>query len=272
MASETERAWRARLPGLRDECAEQWSLELGEAFTQGTASLVVPAFLQGGAEAVLKLSFPHRESEHEAEALAGWGGAGAVRLLAHDPERGALLLERCRPGTPLSEVEAGTALETLAGLVSRLAEPASPPFRALVDEAAWWMSFLPERWARSEPELLSAAMDVLASLSRTQREQVLVHQDLHAGNVLRAEREPWLVIDPKPLAGELEFALAPIIRGRELGHSEEAVRRRLDWLSVELGLDHERARGWALGQTLAWAEGEHVEEHLEVARWLLAAA
>ena len=271
MAPEAERAWRARLPRLADECAEQWSLEVGEAFTEGTASLVVPAVLQDGAEAVLKLSFPHRESEHEADALVRWDGAGAVRLLAQDPERGALLLERCRPGTPLSDVEAGTALATLAELVSRLAVPAGSPFRTLADEATWWIAHILDRWAHSEPELSRAAMEALERLSRTQGEQVLVHQDLHAGNVLRAEREPWLVIDPKPLGGELEFALAPIIRGRELGHSEEAVRTRLDSLSIELGLDRERARGWALGQTLAWAEGEHVEEHLQVARWLLAA-
>jgi streptomycin 6-kinase len=269
---EAEGAWRARLPRLRDECAEQWSLELGEPFISGTASFVVPTRLRDCADAVLKLSFPHRESEYEADALARWDGAGAVRLLAQDRERTALLLERCRPGSPLSEADAGTALEILAELVSRLAVPGSAPFRQLAEEAAWWMSYLPERWARSEPGLLGAAMDALARLSHTQGKQVLVHQDLHSGNVLRAEREPWLVIDLKPLSGELEFALAPIIRGGELGHSEEAVHRRLDGLSAELGLDRERARGWALSQTLAWAEGERVKEHLQVARWLVAAA
>lgn len=48
--------------------------------------------------------------------------------------------------------------------------------------------------------------------------QVLLHQDLHADNVLRAGREPWLVIDPKPLTGEREFGVAPIVRSFELGH------------------------------------------------------
>jgi streptomycin 6-kinase len=268
---EAERAWRAHLPRLADQCAELWSLELGEPFTGGTASLVLPARLPDGAEAVLKLSFPHRESEHEANALARWNGAGAVRLLAHDRKRTALLLERCRPGIPLSELPAGEALDVLAELVTRLAVPAGAGFRTLADEAAWWMSYLPVRWKRSEPDLLGAAMDALVELSQTQGEQMLVHQDLHADNVLRAERERWLAIDPKPLVGEREFALAPIVRGPELGHSEAEVRRRLDWLSAELGLDRERARGWALGQTLAWAEGERVEEHLEIARWLVAA-
>ena len=68
-----------------------------------------------------------------------------------------------------------------------------------------------------------------------------------------AEREPWLVIDPKPLAGEREFSLALIIRGGELGHSQKDVIYRLDRLSAELGLDRGRVRGWAIAQTVAWS-------------------
>ena len=90
-------------------------------------------------------------------------------------------------------------------------------------------------------------MAALEELAPTQGEQVLIHQDLHADNVLAAQREPWLVIDPKPLVGEREFSLAPIIRSVELGHSRRAVVERLDRLSSELGLDRERARGWATG-------------------------
>ena len=71
---------------------------------------------------------------------------------------------------------------------------------------------------------------------------MLLHQDLHGDNVLAAEREPWLAIDPKPLAGEREFGIAPIVRSRELGHSRREVLGRLDRLVTELGLDRERAR------------------------------
>ena len=97
-----------------------------------------------------------------------------------------------------------------------------------------------------------------------------MNQDLHAGNVLRAGREPWLVIDPKPLAGEREFGLAPIVRGGELGRSRAQVVSRLDRVCAELGLDRERARAWTLAQTLAWSfAGEAVlPGHVDVARWL----
>ena len=83
---------------LLAELAEQWSLVLGEPFAGGTGSLVVPATLADGTEAVVKVAVPHRESEHEADALDLWAGRGAVRLLARDGSGGALLLERCRPG------------------------------------------------------------------------------------------------------------------------------------------------------------------------------
>ena len=121
-----------------------------------------------------------------------------------------------------------------------------------------------------ERRLLDAALDALKSLPATQGEPVLLHQDLHGDNVLAAQREPWLVIDPKPLVGEREFGLAPIIRSRELGHSRRAVLGRLDRLTSELGLDRERSRGWAIAATIAWAFDPAVlDTHVEAARWLL---
>jgi hypothetical protein len=49
--------------------------------------------------AVLKLAWPHHEATYEADALAFWGGDGAVRLLEWDRDRWAMLLERAEPGS-----------------------------------------------------------------------------------------------------------------------------------------------------------------------------
>jgi streptomycin 6-kinase len=119
-------------------------------------------------------------------------------------------------------------------------------------------------------DLLNAVLEALDALRGTQGKQVLLHQDLHGDNVLRAAREPWLVIDPKPLVGEREFTVAPIIRAYEFGHSRASVVDRLNKLASALGLDRERARLWALAQTLAWAfEGDRaIERHVDTARWL----
>lgn len=165
----------------------------------------------------------------------------------------------------------------IVDLLPRLWKPASAPFRPLAEEAAWWAEGLVEQWTGAgrpfERALLDEALDALRELPGSQGEQVLLHQDLHAGNVLRAEREPWLAIDPKPLTGEREFGLAPIVRGRELGHGRRHVERRLDRLADELELDRERARLWSLAQTVAWSIGsDELERDVETARWLLRAA
>jgi streptomycin 6-kinase len=250
---------------------ERWSLALGEPYVQGAAGYTTRVELSDGSPAVLKLVHPHRESEHEADALEAWEGDGAVRLLARDETGHVLLLERCEPGTPLSQLGADDALGVLIGLLPRLWKPAGEPFHTLIDEAAWWASYLPESW-NGEGRLLDAALEALRELPGTQGEQVLLHQDLHADNVLAAQREPWLVIDPKPLVGEREFAVAPIVRSVELGHSKRDVLHRFDRLTAELGLDRERARGWTIAQTVAWtSDSQRSVTHVETARWLLEA-
>jgi streptomycin 6-kinase len=270
------REWLERLPRIVDGCAERWSLRLGPPFPYAYASLALPATLPDRSRAVLKIQFPDRESEHEAAALARWNGEGAVRLLAHDADRRALLLEHCQPGTPLSEMEQDAALDVMIGLLPRLWLPAGAPFHRLADEAGRWVEDLPRSWQRAEQpfdrRLLHRAVDALRTLLDSQGEQVLLDQDLHAGNVLRAAREPWLVIDPKPLVGEREFGIAALVRGDELGRGPDLVRYRLDRLTRVLDLDRERARDWALAHTLAWAfEGdEALPLHVETAGWLAA--
>jgi streptomycin 6-kinase len=252
-------------------------LTLGKPFDGGFASvLVAPAATADGKDVVLKVQQPHRESEHEAAALELWDGDGAVRLLAHDPHEHALLLERCVPGTPLAAADVETALDVFVDLLPRLWKPAGAPFRPLAEEAAWWADSLPATWEGAgrpfERRLLDAALDTLRELPPTQSQQVLLHQDLHGENVLAAQREPWLAVDPKPLAGEREFGIAPIVRSFELGHSRRDVLHRFDRLTAELGLDRERARGWAIGQTIAWAfDSSYHARHIETARRLLEA-
>jgi streptomycin 6-kinase len=236
---------------------------------------VVPA-RRGDEQVVLKIQWPHEEAAHEADALRLWNGEGAVRLLAHDGEKHALLIERCSPGTSLASADGMDGLAVLIDLLRRLWKPAASPFRLLSEEATEWAAALPAEWAAAgrpcERELVDAALTAITELCGSQGEAVLLHQDLHGENVLAAAREPWLVIDPKPLAGERAFALAPIIRSFEFGHSRQAVVDRLGRLSQALHLDRNRARGWAIAQTMAWSfDSDYAERHFETVRWLLAA-
>lgn len=244
--------WKERAPRLVEECAELWSLRLGEPYEYAYVSLAVRADLPDGTPAVLKVGWPHPESEHEAEALAHYDGRGAVRLLAHDPDRNAMLLERCEPGTPLLELDEEESFRVAAGVLRRLWRPPAQGhlFQLLGDVATRWASELPDL----DPGLVR---DLVSS----QGELVVCHQDFHGGNVLRAQREPWLAIDPKPLVGEREFDTAALIRDRQPIAAASVLRRRLDFLAAELGLDRERMRLWGIVHAVAW-------EHPEVARLL----
>jgi streptomycin 6-kinase len=274
--------WLARLPRIAADCAERWSLRLAQPFEPGHISLVVAAERADGRPAVLKVNFPEPESEHEAAALEHWNGAGAVRLLEHDPERRALLVEQCLPGTQLWAIEDDEeATRIAASVLARLwrPAPASHGFRPLAVEAARWAEEIPSDWETLgrpfERGLLEAAVGALRELGPSQGPAVVLHQDFHGGNVLRSEREPWLAIDPKPLCGEREFDAASLLRDRrwllrEPG-SGARIRRRLDLLVAELGLDRERTRGWGIAHALAWGVSgdEHEPDMVECARLLL---
>lgn len=221
-----------------------------------------------GTPAVLKVNLVEPENEHEAEALTFWPDDASVRVLEHDTNLGALLLERCEPGTTLWELPEDDALALAARVLARLAEAGDPglPFRRLADEAPRWIETLATR--PFEPVLLDEALGALRELPATQRDPVLVSEDFHGGNVLRSHRG-CLAIDPKPIVAEPEFGVVSLVRDRRPVDSQ-TVTRRLDFLSAELGLDRERMRRWSLAHALWWGfEGDRVlQEHVEAARLL----
>jgi streptomycin 6-kinase len=275
--------WLERLPGIVEECASAWRLEVGPAFEQAHVSFVAPAVRRDGCQAVLKINFPEPESEHEANALTSWDGDGAVRLLEHDPERRALLVERCDPGVQLWSLPEEEANRIAADVLGRLwcRSPDLHPFRLLADEAARWADEIPAKWQGFgrpvERQLIEEIVEFLSDVGPAQGEAVVLHQDFHGGNVLRSERG-WLAIDPKPLVGEREFDLASLLRDRRDDlqrdpHPERRVRRRLDRLVCELGLDRERARGWGVAHALAWGFSSKgwMRDMVASARWLAAA-
>ncbi|MHB8470101.1 MAG: aminoglycoside phosphotransferase family protein [Gaiellaceae bacterium] len=265
MAAQSYARWLDGVPARLARLAVEWELALGDAYPPGAAGWTVRAERADGLPAVLKLIYPHREAEQEADALERWDGDGAVRLLERDDEPGALLLERCEPGSFLSTHD--DPLDVLSELLPRLWR-SGDGFRPLADEAEWWLEH--DLAGVPDTRLRDAAAHYLRELVPTQGEHVLLHQDLHGENVLAAQREPWLVIDPKPLAGERAFSVAPIVRSPELGHSKRDTLYRLDRLCSELGLDRDRALGWTIAQTVAWSGGsDPIETHLDTVRWLL---
>jgi streptomycin 6-kinase len=243
--------WVDRLPNLLAGLMEEWELSSDGLMMHGYVALVVPVRTPSGRPAVLKISFPDEESEHEHLALQHWGGRGAVRLLRADPHRRAMLLERLHQER-LDDLWDLEACEVVAALYPLLHVPAPPQFRSLTSYAARGADRLAEL-PRNAP-LPRRLVEQAVSLSRDfavdpDSTGTMIHGDLHYENVMAADREPWLAIDPKPMDGDPHYELAPMLWNRfeELaGEVREGVRRRFHALVDHAELDEHRARDWVV--------------------------
>lgn len=252
--------WLEDLPARIEALAAAWSLTLAEAFdSEGCIAWVAPARLADGTEAVLKVGLPFQETRHEAAALRLYGGQGAARLLRVSQDGYSLLLECCLPGNNLWSLaeEEGNAVG--AALLRRLwrAPPFEARFTLLPDRVETWCERLPRQGpaAGYEMELVESAMEIARSLAASQAASVLLHGDFHPGNVLAAEREPWLAIDPQPVVGDPAFDLAQWLgnRCRPARQSPDpaaAVRRQAEQMSALLGLDPVRVARWAFAKSV----------------------
>ncbi|HEY7592703.1 MAG TPA: aminoglycoside phosphotransferase family protein [Actinophytocola sp.] len=213
---ESARRWLANLPDLVSRLLTSWRLTVDGEPMHGAVSLVLPVRSPAG-PAMLKVPWPHEEAAHEALALSTWDGQGAVRLLAHDPPSWAMLLERLDPSRSLEDEPLDVALSVVAGLIRRLDRPAPAAVRTMRSVAARWARNIPaENRAAGSPvpsNLVEKAVRYCHELGPAAGGH-LVNEDLHYLNVLRGTREPWLAIDPKPIVGDPEFGLIPLLWNR----------------------------------------------------------
>ena len=266
------RAWLAGLPETIRSLRNRWSLTVGAPFDgkDVTASWVAPVVRADGTAAVLKLGLPHMEGEHEIDGLRFWDGDPTVRLTEADGEVNAMLLERCEPGTALRTLPESEQDEVIAGLLRRLwrAPPAGHPFRPLSTMLEHWRDETLEdadRWP--DPGLVREGLRLFEELPRSSPTDVLLATDLHAGNVLRAQREPWLVIDPKPFVGDPAYDATQHLdncEDRLRADPTGLVRRFADLL----GVDSERVRLWMFARLAAERHEQWDDDSLALARAL----
>jgi streptomycin 6-kinase len=290
--SSAGRAWLASLPGLIQGRLEHWRLEpdlaAGSLPWNGHGGVVIPVRQADGSPAALKIAFPHDEARVERHALALWDGRGAVALLESDAGTCAMLLERLEPQQSLYTVPLEDAVDAWGGLVRQLSlapdgRPQWQEFDHIAARAEQWSDDLPADWeqlGRPFPRwLLEAALEVCqtrGAVGRRSGRDALVHTDLHYLNVLarpgipRTDGRPpaagYAAIDPQPMIGEPEFAVAPLLwnRIRELPASqpEAGLLRRCADFSIAAGLDPDVARQWGIAREVAnalWyaAERDH---------------
>jgi streptomycin 6-kinase len=247
------------------ETAARWNLSLEPPLSgpEGSLSLVVPATRVDGIPVVLKVAYPHLEANHEADALLFWEGDPTVQLIAQDRDANALVLERCTPGTTLRTLAEWDQDPILAALLLRLwrVPGQDHPFRPLADLAALWTAeteAAEERWP--DAKLVTAGLELWRELAVPSPGDPLLATDLHAGNVLRAERKEWLVIDPKPFVGDRTYdATQHFFNCERRHHNPLLLIHRLARL---LDLDPERLRLWCFARCSAqWPQLARPSEH-----------
>ena len=266
------RAWLERLPDAIHRLRERWSLSLGVPFVGSdvSCSWVAPVVRADGTGAVLKLGMPHFEGAHEIQALRFWSGGPTVRLLEADVELNAMLLEQCQPGTALRELPEREQDVIVAGLLRRLwrRPPAPQPFRPLSAMTAYWAAeTIAARHKWPDAGLVQEGLRLFDELSRASADDVLLATDLHAGNVLRAQREPWLVIDPKPFVGDRAYDVTQHLMNcerRMLTAPDATIHNVSDLLEV----DNKRVRLWMFARSAAEPRDTWNDDSVTLARLL----
>jgi streptomycin 6-kinase len=249
--------WLESLPALLEELTDRWSLCVEPPFDHsGTCSWVAPAVRSDGTSAVLKLAMPHMEGEREIEGLRFWNGNPTVKLIVADDQSGAMLLERCQPGTSLRSEPEPSQDQVIAGMLKRIrrAHPQAEglqKFRHLSKMLEMWQrETLAQNQNWPDAGLVQEGLSIFETLSRPTPADTLLATDLHADNVLRAEREPWLMIDPKPFVGDAAFDVVQhLINCEGRLHADPlALVNRVAGLA---GVDPERARLWTFARAAA---------------------
>lgn len=247
----TGQAWLDELPGIVEDLLGEWDLQRDGDVLHGQVGVVVPV----AGDAVLKVSFPHPGNVHEPDAFAAWNGRGAVKLYERDDARYAMLLERAHTTTLVEHTDGVAAIA--GNLLRQLTIPAPDGLPRMSDKADAWAEELHKDAAELDhpfpDSVVQQAMAVVEELCRTQPETV-VHGDFHPRNILRADREPWLAVDPKGYVGDPAFDAGIFLRTRAyhllLGDGL-AVDDLLRYLQTELaefaeasGVDADRIRRW----------------------------
>ena len=257
-------AWLERLPDVLAECERRWDIIIGPPFNL-SFNYVAPAVRADGTQMVVKVCSLTDEFPQQPEALRLIDGHGMVRLLEVDANEEIMLLERLLPGTMLLDVEDDEFTTSVAASIMQKIWrplPEKHPFKTVRD---WGKGF--ERLRQSydggtgpfPQALVERAETLYRELSASMAEPVLLHGDLHHENILSAEREHWLAIDPKGVVGEPVYETGSWLRNPmpqllDLPYPGRILARRIDQFSEQLGFERARIRDWALAQAMlsAW--------------------
>jgi streptomycin 6-kinase len=253
----------SRLDAPLTRAVDRWGITLGEPYLDVyPGNLVYRCTLRDGTPAVVKTE-PDRAPDDEflsgLDALLFYGGRGMVRVLEVARDDRIVLMELVIPGDTLWHAPIDRALEAVASVMSKLrgAPPKGHSFPDVRSYHRAWPNHV--RLYRGpgpiDADLFDIGERLFIELCDSGAEPVVLHGDLHYGNVLSSDRQGWLAIDPKGVTGEPCYEVGDLFRNRvdELYGSADpvrAMRRRVDAVADLTSFDPERIRAWALAQAV----------------------
>lgn len=259
-------AWARDLPQLIAQFADEWELEILGPTGPLSYNYILAATSTDGTPVILKLGYPPKDLVGEIRALRHFDGHGICQLLRADEQRGAMLLERLMPGMTLRELPDDDEATQIAATVMQHLWTAPDGTGGLIRVEDWEKGFsrLRKRFGGGTGSLPA---DFVAEAEAIYRdlladpagEPAVLHGDLHHENILSAQRQPWLAIDPKGVIGEPAYEVGALIRNpipevASWPDLEQRLDRRLSILAEQLGMDRERLRLWSFAQAMlaAW--------------------
>ena len=271
--------------GMFDAYLSRWKLIPDGSPIITTNARLLPV-RYGGEPAMLKLAIA--EEERAGHMLMGhmlmewWDGDGAARVLARADE--AVLMERAKGTATLADMayagQDDEACRKLCAVAARLHAPRAKPIVGLVPLSRWFRELEPA--AASHGGILARCAESARTLLTEPREVVVLHGDLHHGNVLDFGVRGWLAIDPKGLVGERGFDFANTFTNPDLDDPTRPLAtrpgrflRRLEVVAEAAKLERKRLLYWILawtGLSAAWflGDGDPAAINLQIAE--LAAA
>ncbi|ONI85197.1 aminoglycoside phosphotransferase [Saccharothrix sp. ALI-22-I] len=239
--------WCADAPALASRVADRWGLTLGGMMPQGASSVVV-ACSSDGLPAALKLSPDVTFLAEQAAVLRLFAPSGRVpAVLAEAP--GVLLMEAIRPGTMADELPTPPSPEEWAELAAALHTVPDPDGDRLDLRDRCEEAFTRIGRRLSDPAVAAhitqptwdRALTRCRALLDTQP-RVLLHGDLHLGNVLDGGPSRGLVaIDPRACVGDPCFDVVDYVLDAA---GREGVEARGTRVAKAAGLDPDRLHEW----------------------------
>lgn len=257
-----------------DEYLVRWNLTPDGDPIITHSSQLLPVLYQG-MPAMLKIAMK-TEERWGGLLMVWWNGEGAAPVLMHEDD--ALLMERAVGTGSLVEMARNgrddEASRIICAVAAKLHTAKEKPLPELLPLSDWFRELEPA--ALRNGGIFSHASAVVKELLADPQDIVVLHGDIHHGNILDFGSHGWLAIDPKRLIGERGFDFANIFCNPDIEVATQPGRlaHQVNVVATAAKLERKRLLKWILayaGLSAAWTLGEEKQPHLALSVAKLAA-